>query len=33
MPRLKIMETEVLNAFASGMTESQYAVTVTRGLA
>jgi len=32
MPQLKIMESEVLNAFASGMTESQYAVTVTRGL-
>lgn len=32
MPRLKIMETDVLNAFASGMGESQYAVTVTRGL-
>ncbi len=32
MPQLKIMESEVLNAFASGMTEQQYAVTVTRGL-
>ena len=32
MPRLKIMDSEGLNAFASGMTESQYAVTVTRGL-
>lgn len=32
MPQLKIMETDVLNAFASGMTEKQYAVTVTRGL-
>lgn len=32
MPKLKIMESEVLNAFASGMSEDQYAVTVTRGL-
>lgn len=32
MPQLKIMETEVLNAFASGMNDQQYAVTVTRGL-
>lgn len=32
MPKLKIMETEVLNAFASGLNENQYAVTVTRGL-
>lgn len=32
MPQLKIMETPVLNAFASGMSEPQYAVTVTRGL-
>lgn len=32
MPQLKIMESEVLNAFASGMNEKQYAVTVTRGL-
>ena len=32
MPKLKIMESEQLNAFASGMTQEQYAVTVTRGL-
>ncbi|HRK23741.1 MAG TPA: M48 family metallopeptidase [Beijerinckiaceae bacterium] len=32
MPQLKIMEADVLNAFASGMSEAQYAVTVTRGL-
>src|SRR3978361_1390112 len=29
MPRLKIIDTPVLNAFASGMTQQQYAVTVT----
>ena len=32
MPKLKIMETPALNAFASGMNEKQYAVTVTTGL-
>ncbi len=32
MPQLKVMETEALNAYASGMTEAQYAVTVTQGL-
>ncbi|MCA0424610.1 MAG: M48 family metallopeptidase [Proteobacteria bacterium] len=32
MPKLKVMETGVLNAFASGMNENQYTVTVTRGL-
>lgn len=32
MPQLKIMESDVLNAFASGMNDKQYAVTVTRGL-
>jgi heat shock protein HtpX len=32
MPQLKIIETEALNAYASGMSEKQYAVTVTRGL-
>ncbi|HRJ69264.1 MAG TPA: M48 family metallopeptidase [Beijerinckiaceae bacterium] len=32
MPQLKIMESEVLNAFASGLNEKQYCVTVTRGL-
>ncbi len=32
MPKLKIMESPALNAFASGMTEKQYAITVTTGL-
>ena len=32
MPKLKVMETPALNAFASGMNEKQYAVTVTTGL-
>jgi heat shock protein HtpX len=32
MPKLKIIETEMMNAYASGLTEKQYAVTVTRGL-
>src|SRR5207248_7454933 len=32
MPKLKIMETPSLNAFASGMNEKQYAITVTTGL-
>jgi len=32
MPKLKIMDTPALNAFASGMSEKQYAVTVTTGL-
>jgi heat shock protein HtpX len=32
MPKLKIMDDEAMNAFASGMNERQYAVTVTRGL-
>ena len=32
MPKLKIMEDGALNAFASGMNEKQYAVTVTTGL-
>lgn len=31
-PRLAIMETEALNAFASGLNDSQYTITVTRGL-
>jgi heat shock protein HtpX len=31
-PRLEIMEVDELNAFASGLNEKQYAVTVTRGL-
>jgi heat shock protein HtpX len=32
VPALRIMETPALNAFASGLTEKQYAITVTRGL-
>jgi heat shock protein HtpX len=32
MPRLKVMETDALNAFASGLNQRQYAVSVTRGL-
>jgi len=32
MPRLSIMETDALNAFATGLNEKQYAITVTRGL-
>lgn len=32
MPHLEIIETPALNAFASGITEKSYAVTVTRGL-
>lgn len=32
MPHLKILETEALNAYASGLTQDQYTVTVTRGL-
>jgi len=32
MPTLRIIETPQLNAFASGIREKQYAVTVTRGL-
>jgi heat shock protein HtpX len=32
MPRLKVMETNALNAFASGLNQKQYAVSVTRGL-
>jgi heat shock protein HtpX len=32
MPRLRIMETERLNAFATGLNEKQHAITVTRGL-
>ncbi len=32
MPKLKIMETDALNAFASGVNQKQYAVTVTSGL-
>jgi heat shock protein HtpX len=32
MPALRVMETPALNAFASGLHEKQYSVTVTRGL-
>lgn len=32
MPRLKIMDTDALNAFASGLNQRQYSVTVTSGL-
>ncbi len=32
MPQLKAMESAALNAFASGMSEKQYAITVTTGL-
>jgi heat shock protein HtpX len=32
MPKLKIMETDAVNAFASGLNQKQYSVTVTRGL-
>src|SRR3974377_77343 len=31
-PKLKVMESDALNAFATGMNEKQYAVTVTTGL-
>jgi heat shock protein HtpX len=33
MPKLKLMDSDVLNAFATGLNEKQYAITVTRGLA
>ncbi len=32
MPALRIMETDALNAFASGLHKGQYSITVTRGL-
>ena len=32
VPAVRIMETDVLNAYASGLNESQYSVAVTRGL-
>lgn len=32
MPKLQIMETEALNAFASGISEKTYTVTLTRGI-
>ena len=33
MPKLKVMESDALNAFATGMNEKQYAITVTTGAA
>ncbi len=32
MPRLKVMDSDALNAFATGMNEKQYSITVTSGL-
>jgi heat shock protein HtpX len=32
MPKLKVMESQALNAFATGIEEKQYAITVTTGL-
>ena len=32
MPKLKLMDSDALNAFASGMNAKQYSITVTRGL-
>jgi heat shock protein HtpX len=32
MPKLKVMDSEALNAFATGMSEKQYSITVTTGL-
>jgi len=32
MPKLKVMQSDALNAFATGMNQKQYAVTVTTGL-
>src|ERR1700689_5019727 len=32
MPKLKVMESDALNAFATGMNEKQYAITVTTAL-
>ena len=32
MPKLKLMESDALNAFATGMSRKQYAITVTSGL-
>jgi heat shock protein HtpX len=32
MPKLKVMESDALNAFSTGMNQKQYAVTVTTGL-
>jgi heat shock protein HtpX len=33
MPKLKIMESDALNAFATGLNQKQYSITVTSGLA
>src|SRR5262249_40453222 len=32
MPRFKVIDSDALNAFASGMNEKQYSITVTTGL-
>jgi heat shock protein HtpX len=32
MPRLKVMESDALNAFATGMNQRQYSITITSGL-
>jgi heat shock protein HtpX len=32
MPKLKVMETDALNAFATGMNQRQYSITITSGL-
>ncbi|HLL29193.1 MAG TPA: M48 family metallopeptidase [Xanthobacteraceae bacterium] len=32
MPKLKVMDSDALNAFATGMNQSQYSITVTTGL-
>ncbi|MGD0025676.1 MAG: peptidase M48 Ste24p, partial [Xanthobacteraceae bacterium] len=32
MPKLKVMESDALNAFSTGMNEKQYAMTITSGL-
>ena len=32
MPKLKVMENQALNAFATGLNEKQYSITVTSGL-
>src|SRR5471032_155820 len=32
MPKLKVMDSEALNAFASGLNQQQYSITVTTGL-
>ena len=32
MPKLKVMDSDALNAFATGMNQKQYSITVTSGL-